>query len=135
MSALGQKQTCALRQLMSALPPRADICSALAHVCFGPIVDMLAALTSKAFTLGAAYWPRTVMLIRIGNSDHKLFKSLHPRSHVRHKPHPVGGVRAFENPDCFVRLRECSISRRTERRLTTKTLQAYLSRDRICRHL
>jgi len=36
MSALGQKQTWAVHQLMSALPPKADMCSALAHVCFGP---------------------------------------------------------------------------------------------------
>jgi len=25
---------------MSALPLKADMCSALAHVCFGPIADM-----------------------------------------------------------------------------------------------
>jgi phage replication-related protein YjqB (UPF0714/DUF867 family) len=25
---------------MSALPPRADMCSALDHVCFGPIADI-----------------------------------------------------------------------------------------------
>jgi hypothetical protein len=25
---------------MSALPPKADMCSALGHVCFGPIADM-----------------------------------------------------------------------------------------------
>jgi hypothetical protein len=25
---------------MSALPPKADMCSATAHVCFGPIADM-----------------------------------------------------------------------------------------------
>jgi hypothetical protein len=25
---------------MSALPPIADMCSALAHVCFGPIADI-----------------------------------------------------------------------------------------------
>jgi hypothetical protein len=35
MSALGQKRTCAMQNLMSALPPKADIASALAHVCFG----------------------------------------------------------------------------------------------------
>jgi hypothetical protein len=64
----------------------------------------------------------------------KLFKSLHPRSHVRDKPQPVGGVRAFENPDCFVRLGECGVPRRTERLVTTMTLQAYLSRDRFRRH-
>jgi hypothetical protein len=32
---------------MSALPPKADMCSALAHVCFGPIADIVAA--SKLF--------------------------------------------------------------------------------------
>jgi hypothetical protein len=31
-SALGQKQTYAVRNGMSALPPKADICGALAHV-------------------------------------------------------------------------------------------------------
>jgi len=32
MSALGQKQTCAVQNVMSALPPTADMCIALAHV-------------------------------------------------------------------------------------------------------
>ena len=59
MSALGQKQTCAVHQrhvrftpnsdrkcgfsqtAMSALPPKADMCSARAHVCFGPEADMV----------------------------------------------------------------------------------------------
>jgi hypothetical protein len=26
--------------VMSALPPKADVCSATAHVCFGPIADI-----------------------------------------------------------------------------------------------
>ena len=39
MSALGQR-TCAVQKAMSALPPKADICSALAHVCFVPIADI-----------------------------------------------------------------------------------------------
>src|SRR5262249_40723521 len=42
MSALGQKQTFALHQPMSALPPKADICSAPAHVRFGPKADIQA---------------------------------------------------------------------------------------------
>jgi hypothetical protein len=37
MSALGQKRTCAVQNAMSALPPTADICSALADVRFVPI--------------------------------------------------------------------------------------------------
>ena len=41
MSALGQKQTYAAQKGMSALPPIADICSALARVCFGPLADIL----------------------------------------------------------------------------------------------
>ena len=32
MSALGQKLTCAVQKAMSALPPKADMCSALTHV-------------------------------------------------------------------------------------------------------
>ena len=57
MSALGQKRTYAVQQpmsallsiatakaeflqkAMSALPPKADMCGALAYVCFGPIAD------------------------------------------------------------------------------------------------
>ena len=55
---LGQKQTCAAQEGMSALPPnsdresgfpqtvmsalpsKADMCGALGDVCFGPIADM-----------------------------------------------------------------------------------------------
>jgi hypothetical protein len=40
MSALGQKQTLTLQSGMSALPPKADMCSALANVRFGPIADL-----------------------------------------------------------------------------------------------
>ena len=40
MSALGQKQTFAVQKDMSALPPKADICSALGDVRFVPIADI-----------------------------------------------------------------------------------------------
>jgi hypothetical protein len=40
MSALGQKQTFAVQNGMSALPPIADMCSALADVCLVPIADI-----------------------------------------------------------------------------------------------
>ena len=40
MSALGQKRTCAAQNVMSALPPKADMCSALVHVRFVPIADI-----------------------------------------------------------------------------------------------
>jgi hypothetical protein len=36
MSALGQKQTFAMQNGMSALPPKADICTAPAYVRFVP---------------------------------------------------------------------------------------------------
>ncbi|MGB9412824.1 MAG: hypothetical protein WCB26_16665, partial [Pseudolabrys sp.] len=40
MSALGEKQTCAVQLGMSALPPKADMCSATVHVCFVPKADI-----------------------------------------------------------------------------------------------
>ena len=40
MSALGQKRTCAAQKAMSALPPKADMCCALADVRFGQIADI-----------------------------------------------------------------------------------------------
>ena len=63
MSALGQKQTCAVQKPMSALPPKADMCSATSDVRYVPIADMrrfepkdsrspsLAARASRAITL------------------------------------------------------------------------------------
>ena len=40
MSALGQKQTCAAQKVMSALPPKADMCGAQADVRLVPIADI-----------------------------------------------------------------------------------------------
>ena len=40
MSALGQKQTFAPQKAMSALPPKADMCSATRHVRFVPKADI-----------------------------------------------------------------------------------------------
>jgi len=39
MSALGHKQTFALQKVMSALPPKADMCGATMDVRFGPKAD------------------------------------------------------------------------------------------------
>jgi hypothetical protein len=41
MSALGHKQTYAVQKGMSGLPPKADICGAVADVRFGSIADFL----------------------------------------------------------------------------------------------
>ena len=40
MSALGQKQTCAVQKAMSALPPKADMCAATRDVRFVRIADI-----------------------------------------------------------------------------------------------
>jgi hypothetical protein len=40
MSALGHERTFAPQKVMSALPPKADMCGATAHVCYGPEADM-----------------------------------------------------------------------------------------------
>ena len=50
MSASGQKRTCAAQKVMSALPPKADMCGALAHVCFVPIADIRAAMAANGMT-------------------------------------------------------------------------------------
>jgi hypothetical protein len=50
MSALGQKRTFAPQKAVSALPPKADICSAPAHVRFGPKADICNAPPHVRFT-------------------------------------------------------------------------------------
>ena len=42
MSALGHKRTYAVQKGMSALPPKADMCSATRYVRFVPIADIAA---------------------------------------------------------------------------------------------
>ena len=48
MFALGQKRTYALQKVTSALPSKADICSALVHVCFVPIADIVDLVLGEA---------------------------------------------------------------------------------------
>jgi hypothetical protein len=55
MSALGQKQTCAAQNGMSALPPKADMPGATRDVRFVPIADMR---TTRTGGLGSSCrWP------------------------------------------------------------------------------
>jgi len=77
--------------VMSALLPKADMCSALAHVCFGPIADIVSALChprcemeygtygrANTFSIGGpSYWIRTASI----GVDHEYF--LHHRRHCR----------------------------------------------------
>src|SRR5215467_3432501 len=61
MSALGQKQTYAVQQTMSALPPIADMCGATRNVRFGPKADYLGLRASiRTLAVGpdeAGFWP------------------------------------------------------------------------------
>jgi len=52
MSALGQKQTYAVQNGMSALPPKADMCGATRDVRFGPIADTCIAANCALFDHG-----------------------------------------------------------------------------------
>ena len=59
MSALGQKQTCAAQRVMSALPPKADMCGAVAHVRFVPEADIVGCYLPGEITLLATSESRT----------------------------------------------------------------------------
>src|SRR5262249_56609689 len=67
MSALGQKATCAPQMVMSALPPKADMCSALADVCFGPKADIGEGdrRMKKAATLAASFRRRRCLSLLV----------------------------------------------------------------------
>ena len=78
MSALGQKQTCAPQKVMSALPPKADMCGATRDVRFGPIADIA---TSRA--------PRR-KLSKVVNFEQKI---LHPLVSVGSSYTPCGRSR------------------------------------------
>jgi hypothetical protein len=56
MSALGQKQF-APQKVMSALPPKADIERVLAHVRFGPKADMCSAEAHVCFWVNSGRAP------------------------------------------------------------------------------
>src|SRR4029079_14940950 len=76
MSALGQKQTCAAQHAVSALPPiatakadmpqmvmsalspKADVCGAQAHVCFGPKAAI------GAYSVAAVWEPIVIVFCR-----------------------------------------------------------------------
>jgi hypothetical protein len=45
---------------MSAFPPKADMCSALAHVCFGPKADIAALVDHLVGSIEQRQWHRHV---------------------------------------------------------------------------
>jgi hypothetical protein len=68
MSALGQKQTYAAQKVMSALPPKADMCGATRDVRFVPIADILLLIRSArqrglrcCFSRGRTHRRRTTL--------------------------------------------------------------------------
>jgi hypothetical protein len=71
MSALGQKRTCAPQNVMSALPPEADICSAPTHVRFGPIADiaLFNHLVGERDQRGRYVRPRALAVLRLSTKS------------------------------------------------------------------
>jgi hypothetical protein len=83
MSAKGQKQTYAVQKAMSALPPiatakadvcprscsalppKADVCSALAHVCFGPKADIRSPTSAEFIEAASAELPADLVRFRV----------------------------------------------------------------------
>ena len=59
-------------KVMSALPPKADTCSALAYVCLGPKadIDSVHSITSSARIAGKAWLPNIATAQSASTSDH-----------------------------------------------------------------
>ena len=74
MSALGHKQTFAAQNVMSALPPIADMCSALVHVRFVPIADISFAvfkLMTRSNLVGLFH----TQIARVGALQHSIYNA------------------------------------------------------------
>ena len=68
MSALGHKQAFALQWAMSALPPKADMCSATRNVRFGPIADVARysiISSARACSAGGTLRPSALAVLRL----------------------------------------------------------------------
>ena len=93
MSALGHKQTCAVQNAMSALPPIADMCSAPAHVRFVPIADY--------FSTHSFYHFVGTVLNRLRHGDAQRFRGLEVDDQLdfhRLLNRQIGGPLSLENP-------------------------------------
>src|SRR5262245_34806177 len=101
MSALGHKRTFTLHQPMSALPPKVDICSALAHVRFGPIVDMTTNMFSITNTMVERSSVQLMVCLLVENPGNQRIDKIRPhdRRHVAaggHFMHMPSGIRLGE---------------------------------------
>src|SRR5262249_37520927 len=83
MSALGQKQTFTLHQPMSALPLKADICGAIAHVRFGSKADSCSAHAHVCFTPESRHVRCTSQCLLWAISGHlTTIRSVRPRARL-----------------------------------------------------
>src|SRR6476620_9419281 len=97
MSALGHKRTYAAQPVMSALPPKADMCSAMPYVCFGPKADIGVLFDHLVCTQQKCFRDCQTECFGRGQIDHQdeLGRLLYRQ---------VGGLRTFENfVDYFAR--------------------------------
>ena len=69
LSALGHKQTFAVQNVMSALPPIADMCGALADVRYVPIADIRKTDGAKQKDRLTAALPKSHRVFWLGGSD------------------------------------------------------------------
>ena len=76
MSALGQKRTCAAQKVMSALPLKADMCSALRDVRFVPIADIPPLIRSRLQARNAPSHSRA-RLVPAARAIHNLYDRKH----------------------------------------------------------
>ena len=74
MSALGQ--TCAAHKPMSALHPKADMCSALGDVRFVPKADICSAQTGVRFTAGSRHVQCDLVCPLCAKSGHHEFSTM-----------------------------------------------------------
>ena len=94
MSALGQKQTCAAQKVMSALPPKADMCGATRDVRFVPKRTLRRSFDQLIGLREQALWHDNADCSRRWQVDDQFELG---RLHDRH----VGGFLALENATCI----------------------------------
>src|SRR5215510_15739348 len=114
----GQKQTSSDLESMSALPPKADMCSATAHVCYGPEADIRVASFDYLVGAGEQRWwdsePKRLRRLDV-DDERELRRVLHRQ---------VGGVGAIEDAinvrGCLAHLVSAVGSIRNQSALTSK---------------
>ena len=83
--------------VMSALPPKADMCGALAHVCFGPKADILRSGNDVRFLPKSGRLHREP-LVAVMSHFHEESSLLCELSHIRKVPHGQYTIPAAKCP-------------------------------------